>query len=437
MTLTNEEIIKQIAGILNRTEEEVSEELSNLVTRVEDEVKAHGESTIQGLGTFKKVNDKLEFIPDDTLALEINHKYAGMEEIEIAEPDKEGLDEEIEMPVEEPENESQHSSENEEESESLERTDDTEEEQEQDQEGPSEEEKKQKELETREQLEEVREKVRQLESKEKREKGISEPKENSDLENESPSDTDSKEKEKGSTSSSDQKKEAEKSSGNQKNKEKKEQKQGSKKTTTKGKRPRKRKPSKDRKVSGNVAIIIGTVGVVTVVVLVWVLVSYLGNQPNTNVLLGSPNKANSSQTIAVKKSKQSKTLTKGKASKPNSVKNKTAKIAQISSKKATDKTKIKKYGLKGDLVQKNSDFYTVVVYSLNDLKRAKTIKNKLAKENYRASLTTANVNNQELYRIGLGQFKNVKDAEEAAQNLPPKYRKHHFIKHVHLKSPNE
>jgi|GEM_PF-2781095 len=433
MTLTYKKLVKRLAEESGLSEKEVTDQLTDLIARIEEKTYKNEGYSISKLGTFTNVEGRLVFEPDDTLSLEVNHKYAGMEPIEVVAPYKDGEDEEIE---EEPETVDDNQS-------ASKKDDDGREVKEAKTGGEDESERFSPEL--REGKVGNQEKTEKVEptpddNKEKVTKKASPKATGSKNKKETVTDKEVDQKDKVKTPKEEIESNAEKNLKPEQEKDKQRQ-----KTISKPKEPAKAAVSnkgkktyrKEKSVSGTTAIVIGVFGVAIVVSLVWFLVRQNAAK-STNVLLGD-NTVNSQVTTNTQPRKV-------KATAKASITKKVAADSSVSKNKNSQKadsagitvSKTKKYGLKGALSLNNSDFYTVVVYSLTEHNRALQVKNRIDKERaYRVSLTGTTINGQHVWRIGLGQFKNVKDAEQAASKLPSKYRNNHFIKHVHLKSPNE
>lgn len=88
------------------------------------------------------------------------------------------------------------------------------------------------------------------------------------------------------------------------------------------------------------------------------------------------------------------------------------------------------YGLRGGAAPRATDGYTIVVHSMRNETRIRRENDKLQKEGYRTIVSSANVMDTTYWRLGLGQFKTIKDAAEAASNLPDPYKSNHFIKRI-------
>lgn len=88
------------------------------------------------------------------------------------------------------------------------------------------------------------------------------------------------------------------------------------------------------------------------------------------------------------------------------------------------------YGLKGDPIPEANNGYTIVVHSIRSVTKARNIRDQLKNEGYRTVLTDAIVNGQRYWRIGVGQFETVGDAQEAADELEEPFSSNFFIKRI-------
>jgi len=86
------------------------------------------------------------------------------------------------------------------------------------------------------------------------------------------------------------------------------------------------------------------------------------------------------------------------------------------------------YGLRDGDVSQAAEGYTIVVHSLKDESKAKGLESDFNRSGYLTILDKAVVNGQTYWRVGLGQFKTVADAQQAAKQLPESYRENHFIR---------
>jgi cell division septation protein DedD len=89
-----------------------------------------------------------------------------------------------------------------------------------------------------------------------------------------------------------------------------------------------------------------------------------------------------------------------------------------------------KYGLKGAINPIVRDAYTIVIHSFRLHSTVQTIADSLQQKGYRA-VTFRGANKSGIHwRVGLGQFKTIKDAQKAVQKLPERYQNAHFIHRI-------
>ncbi len=85
MKLNHDEFAALLARALDIDESEASGTLQAWVDAVAIETDENGSCHVAGLGTFRKGDDGyLDFQPDEVLSLEVNHKFAGMSPIEVS-----------------------------------------------------------------------------------------------------------------------------------------------------------------------------------------------------------------------------------------------------------------------------------------------------------------------------------------------------------------
>lgn len=86
------------------------------------------------------------------------------------------------------------------------------------------------------------------------------------------------------------------------------------------------------------------------------------------------------------------------------------------------------YGLRGGAVPQVETGYTIVVHSLRSKSKAEEIEQNLKSEGYLTILTSGVVRESTRWRVGLGQFKTVEDAQKAIDELPAPYKQNNFIR---------
>jgi cell division septation protein DedD len=88
------------------------------------------------------------------------------------------------------------------------------------------------------------------------------------------------------------------------------------------------------------------------------------------------------------------------------------------------------YGLMGNRNQQIDNAYTIVIHSFRLKTTIQKIANTLSEEGYRAIIFHGTTDNDIHWRLGLGQFKTIKDAQQAVRELPERYQKAHFIHRI-------
>ncbi|MDX1637369.1 MAG: HU family DNA-binding protein [Balneolaceae bacterium] len=88
------------------------------------------------------------------------------------------------------------------------------------------------------------------------------------------------------------------------------------------------------------------------------------------------------------------------------------------------------YGLKGSLREEANDGYTIIVHSMKNEQNAREVYSQFKLDGYRTMLVSAMVNGEQFWRIGLGQFRNVENAQDSAATLPEPYNDNFFIKRI-------
>lgn len=88
------------------------------------------------------------------------------------------------------------------------------------------------------------------------------------------------------------------------------------------------------------------------------------------------------------------------------------------------------YGLRGGAAPKATGGYTIVVHSLRDESTARSLISDFQTEGYRTVLQSAVVRGDTYWRVGLGQFRTVADANRAAAGLPEPLNSNYFVRRI-------
>lgn len=86
------------------------------------------------------------------------------------------------------------------------------------------------------------------------------------------------------------------------------------------------------------------------------------------------------------------------------------------------------YGLMGSQFYQNLSGYTINVYSLEDQQRANRLRDHFTEDGYRATSSYDTVHGKEVWRVTLGQFRTIEDAESATRELPDGIDDNYFIR---------
>mgnify|MGYP003132222708 CR=1 FL=1 len=90
------------------------------------------------------------------------------------------------------------------------------------------------------------------------------------------------------------------------------------------------------------------------------------------------------------------------------------------------------YGLTGEFAESVNTGYSIVVYSLYNDFRAEEVAEELRADGYRVKITTRVVDGLDVYRISLGLFESIPDAQAAAETLPEPFNENNFIQRIQL-----
>ena len=88
------------------------------------------------------------------------------------------------------------------------------------------------------------------------------------------------------------------------------------------------------------------------------------------------------------------------------------------------------YGLRGSLNEEANDGYSIVLHSLSQEENARSIAAELMADNYRVLVSQRTVNGRNVWRVSVGQFESIANAQEAARTLPSPYNSNNFIQRI-------
>ncbi len=97
---------------------------------------------------------------------------------------------------------------------------------------------------------------------------------------------------------------------------------------------------------------------------------------------------------------------------------------------ATVPTEDQMYGLTGVVVEEANNEYSIVIHSFYNELRAEDVAENFSADGYRVHITARVVDSLEVWRVSLGQFESIPDAQEAALTLPEPFNENNFIQRI-------
>jgi len=89
------------------------------------------------------------------------------------------------------------------------------------------------------------------------------------------------------------------------------------------------------------------------------------------------------------------------------------------------------YGLTGEVNEALTAGYTIIVHSLRDESNARQAMQQFQDEGYRALVFSRDIpETGSVWRVGIGQFETLENAQEAAESLPEPFNENNFIQRI-------
>ena len=88
------------------------------------------------------------------------------------------------------------------------------------------------------------------------------------------------------------------------------------------------------------------------------------------------------------------------------------------------------YGLYGELAETDGDIFTIVVHSFRSRNVAENTADELRQQEFRVSVTERTVDGENYFRVGIGQFPSIREAQQEATTLPDPYNSQNFIQRL-------
>lgn len=88
------------------------------------------------------------------------------------------------------------------------------------------------------------------------------------------------------------------------------------------------------------------------------------------------------------------------------------------------------YGLRGSVVEEANNGYSIVLHSFTSEERAMTAADRLREDGYRVIVTSRTVYENMVWRVSVGQFETLANAQQATTRLPSPYNTQNFIQRI-------
>ncbi|MCC5913295.1 MAG: SPOR domain-containing protein [Balneolaceae bacterium] len=88
------------------------------------------------------------------------------------------------------------------------------------------------------------------------------------------------------------------------------------------------------------------------------------------------------------------------------------------------------YGLTGEIVDQANDGFSIVLFSLRQEERARDQAANLSEDGYRVIVNSRTVDGETVWRVSVGQFESIADAQTGATDLPSPYNTNNFIQRI-------
>lgn len=90
------------------------------------------------------------------------------------------------------------------------------------------------------------------------------------------------------------------------------------------------------------------------------------------------------------------------------------------------------YGLNGTIIEEANDGYSIVVHSFRNETNALETAKQLRADGYRVIVSSRTVYENQVWRVSVGQFQTLGDAQQATTQLPAPYNTQNFIQRIRI-----
>src|SRR6056297_3789474 len=90
------------------------------------------------------------------------------------------------------------------------------------------------------------------------------------------------------------------------------------------------------------------------------------------------------------------------------------------------------YGLRGSVMEEANSGYSIVLHSFTEEENARSTSESLTQQGYRSIVSSRTVADRTMWRVSVGQFETLQDAQQATRNLPEPYNTQNFIHRIQI-----
>lgn len=90
------------------------------------------------------------------------------------------------------------------------------------------------------------------------------------------------------------------------------------------------------------------------------------------------------------------------------------------------------YGLRGTVMNAANSGYSIVLHSFTEEVNARNTAEQLTRQGYRSIVSSRTVADRTMWRVSVGQFETLQDAQQATRNLPEPYNTQNFIHRIQI-----
>ena len=90
------------------------------------------------------------------------------------------------------------------------------------------------------------------------------------------------------------------------------------------------------------------------------------------------------------------------------------------------------YGLRGSVMEEANNGYSIVLHSFTEEENARNTAESLTQQGYRSIVSSRTVADRTMWRVSVGQFETLQDAQQATRNLPEPYNTQNFIHRIQI-----